>query len=223
MHAFLHRVRVPRNTLGSLVACLVLGFIQSSRGHLYAGFTFRPNNGRHGYIRQHFECRTHPVDVIQQLASRLLRLWSTGCINRILLIWTISYLGCHHLVSAFEQHLKRADPHFPVLPGLRCQRHLPLAKHQSEWEGVSFLTTEIDDLSTIRKVRDHLVDICELKLHIRLIILLALAFILCVAEAAIAHWQHEVPELELVLSEQREAARLLHQVTLNQRRPILYY
>ena len=223
MHAFLHLVRVPRNPLGRLVARLVLGFIQSPWRHLYSGLTFRPNNGRYWYISQHFKGGTHPVDVIQQLASRLLRLWSTSCIYRILLIWTICYLGCHHYVSAFEQHLKRADPHFPVLPGLRCQRHLPLAEHQSEWERVSFLATEIDGLSTIRKVRDHLVDICELKLHIRFIILLALGLILCVAEAAIAHWQHEVSELELVLSEQGEAARLLHQVTLNQRGPILYY
>jgi len=74
MHTFLHLVRVPRNPLCRLVARLVLGFIQSPRGHLYAGLTFRPNNGRYWYIRQHFECGTHPVDVIQQLASRLLRL-----------------------------------------------------------------------------------------------------------------------------------------------------
>ena len=74
MHAFLHWVRVPRNPLGRLVARLVLGFIQSPRRHLYAGLTFRPNNCRYWYIRQHFECRTHSIDVIYQLASRLLRL-----------------------------------------------------------------------------------------------------------------------------------------------------
>lgn len=201
VHAFLIRWRIPRNPLSSLVAHLVFGFIQSPWGHFDAGLTFRPNNRRHWYIRQHFECGTHPVDVVHQLACRLLRLRSTGCTHRILLIWTVSYLGRQHLVFAFEEHLKRVDPHFSVLPGLRCQSHLPLAEHQSEREGISSLTTEIDGLSTIRKVWDHLEDICELKLHIRLIILLALALILSVAEAAFAHWQYEVPELKLVLSE----------------------
>ena len=64
VHAFLHRLKVPRNPLGWLGAGLVFGFIRRPRGHLNADLTFWTDNGRYWNANQHIKCGTHSVDVI---------------------------------------------------------------------------------------------------------------------------------------------------------------